>query len=170
MRRKKVGCIRLQQGGLYAEITNNHIRRRELKKRKEGWEAASTHRARRQLASLAGRSPRGAQQAQRVAHQALPVIKYLHKACLGLVKGRKCHLSTTPGERGGVSFRAMCSVPVLGAGTLGAVQSCCSCGAGSAQPPCFWPGRFPQNTRALLHGNGHSPSYGAFHFHTFLQG
>ena len=140
MRRAKVGCIPLQQGGLYAEITNNHICRRELKKRKEGWEAAAMHRARWQLVSLAGRSQQGAQQAQRVARSALPVIKYLLKACLGPVKGRKCHLSTSPGEWGSVSFRATCSVPVLGACTLGAVQSCCSCGAGSAQPPCFWPG------------------------------
>lgn len=42
---------------------------------------------------------------------------------LGPVKGRKCHLSTSPGEWGSVSVRATCSVPVSGACPLGAVQS-----------------------------------------------
>lgn len=40
----------------------------------------------------------------------------------------------------------------------------------SASPLLGGPGWFPQNTLALLHGNGHRPSCGAFHFHPFLQG
>lgn len=55
-------------------------------------------------------------------------------------------------------------------GKLGAVQNCCSSKAGSVQPPCFWPSQFLQNTSALFHGSGQSPSYKAFHFHTFLWG
>lgn len=82
------------------------------------------HGARWQSVSLADTSRWGAQQTQQVARWALPVIRYLHKARLGPVKGRKCHLSTTPGEWGSVGVRATCSVPVSGACPLGAVQSC----------------------------------------------
>lgn len=77
---------------------NNQSCTQEGPEERKGWEAAAMRRARWQLESLAGGPQQGAQQAQRVARSALRVIKYLHKACLGPVKGRKCHLSTAPGE------------------------------------------------------------------------